>query len=119
MSFWCGWRVQVDGKISHPRKVRKGIQEAFYGETIKGYGETLGYSYPFDPKEEPVTLVEFDERLPTGADWEDQARKIAEAVVVAEGRSFEELPVEVDIHFYDTGYDESFRFPEETEEDTN
>ena len=112
MGLWCGWCIEVEGVISHPRKTRKAVQNA-YGETILGYEEFLGY----DEARNQGTEIRFDGRMPGGVEWEDQARKIAEAIVTAEGKTYEELPMQVTIHFYDTNYNEWYWFPEETEEE--
>jgi len=114
MSFWCRFIIEVEGDIEHPRKTRRAVQDAFYGETIRGYGEYLGYDYAGDP-EPPSAIIEFDEWMPNGVEWGEQARRIAAAVVRAEGKTHEELPMQVEIHFYDTNYDEWYSFPKETE----
>ena len=113
MGFWCGWCIDLEGVIEHPRKTRKAVQNAFFGDTIRGYEEFLGY----DETGDQGTEIRFDEWMPGGVEWKDQARKIAEAVVTAEGKTYEELPMEVTIHFYDTNHDVWYWFPEETEEE--
>jgi hypothetical protein len=116
MGFWCGWNIDVEGIIEHHRKTRKAVQDAFHGETIRGYDESLGFDDPY-ASGPSGTIIMFDERMPSGVEWEEQARKIAQAIVGAEGKTHEELPMQVEIHCYDTNYDEWYSFPEETEEE--
>jgi hypothetical protein len=116
MGLWCGWHIDVEGIIEHPRKTRKAVQDAFYGETIRGYGEAPGFD-DLRGSGPSGTIIMFDERMPTGAESKEQARKIAQAIVGAEGKTHEELPMQVEIHFYDTNYDECYSFPEGTKEE--